>query len=102
MAKAVKVVGDMNSAELDELKRSYHGLMLVLERLCAEVVATDVTQAQAFQILGSVLASGKDDLVVAGSHVPTGRRVVGVRATPLHPQRPREQVLQDMSADSNF
>ena len=102
MAKARPVVSDQHSAEFDELRRSHHNLLLVLEALAAEVDATTITAAEAFTVLAAALAAGADTSAAGTSHVPTGRELAGVKPTPLHPRRARARELVDMGVDSDF
>lgn len=90
MAKARRVVGDQNSAELDALKRSYNSLLIMLERVCEEVVATTLTPAEGFEAILNALNSGLDSSGVPAAHVGTGRLVVGVASTPQIPPRSAE------------
>lgn len=105
MAKARLVVGDQNSAELDVFKRSYNSLLLVLENVAAEVVATTITADEAFAVIAHVLAGGVDDSASGvAAHAPTNRFVVGVKSTPVIPPRAVESKgsLVEMSDKDSF
>lgn len=106
MAKARVVVGDQNSAELDALKRSFNSLLVVLERVCAEVEATTLTPTQGFVALNAALRTGRDASAPSGAaaHVGTGRLVSGVKSTPQIPQRAEENpaTLVDMLVADKF
>ena len=77
MAKARRVVADTGSAELDELRRQFNKLLVLLE----DTTATDISTVQ--------------DAITAGT-------VHGVKPTPTHPQRPRDNNLIDLDASSDF
>lgn len=77
MAKARRVVADTGSAELDELRRQFNKLLVLLE----DTTATDISTVQ--------------DAITAGT-------VTGVKPTPLHPQRPKDSTLVDLDASSDF
>ena len=77
MAKARRVVADTGSAELDELRRQFNKLLVLLEN----TTATDITTVQ--------------DAITNGD-------VNGVKPTPTHPQRPRDATLVDLDASSDF
>jgi len=101
MARARKVVSDMNSQEFDELRRQFNNLVAVLEAVCAEVDATTITADEAFTVLATTLAAGVDaDItgVDAGGndHAGTGREINGVRPTPTHPRRPRNLETEEL------
>jgi hypothetical protein len=88
MAKARPVVSDSSSNEVDELRRQFNNLLVILERVGAEVVATTLTAEEALQVVGDSIAAGVDTTTTSG-HVPTGREINGVKPTPTHPRRPR-------------
>ena len=75
MAKARRVVADTGSAELDELRRQFNQLLVLIEN------ALD---------LGAV-----QDAIAAGT-------VNGVKPTPTHPRRPQDGTLVDLNAASDF
>lgn len=104
MAKARVVIGDQNSAEFDELRRSFNSLLIVLQNICAEVEATTLTAEEGFEALGAALAAGVDASGSPAGHVGTGRQVVGVKATPTIPQRRAEDVhkLVEMTAADKY
>jgi hypothetical protein len=82
MARARKVVSDQNSQELDELRRQFNNLLLILE------ATTDFASMQA--------------AMVAGNDSVTGVDINGVRPTPLHPRRPRNLDTEDMNDSSDY
>lgn len=104
MAKARVVVGDQNSAEFDELRRSFNSLLVVLENICAEVVATTLTAEEGLEALDAALSTGVDSSGTPAAHVGTGRQVVGVKPQVLAPPRRKEDVLKlvDMAAADKF
>ncbi|NJL53721.1 hypothetical protein HC928_00350 [bacterium] len=104
MAKARVVVGDQNSAEFDALRRSFNSLLVVLERIASEVDATTLTAVEGFSALEAALTNGVDASGTPAAHVGTGRQVVGVKPTPLHPARRAEEVVKlvDMAAADKF
>ena len=86
MAKVQKVIGDQNSQEFDELRRSFNTLLAVLENLGANLVsATPVESGGALQ---DALVSGVDDNPNTISNVVvTGLPIHGIDSTPKHPRR---------------
>jgi len=97
MARARKVVSDMNSQEFDELRRQFNNLVAILERFAAEEAATTTTAVQAAAGLAAALTTGVDSDV--SPHVGTGREINGVRPTPTHPRRPRNQDTEELGTD---
>lgn len=101
-AKARVVIADQNSAEFDALRRSYNSLLLVLQNIAAEAAATTITDVQAWTAISTAISTGVDS--TSAPHTGTGRMVVGVSPTPLHPARAAEEVakLVDMTSTSKF
>lgn len=105
MAKAKTVVGDLGSAEVQALVRSYNSLLIVLQNIVAEKIATHMTVDQAFVALNHVLSTGVDNATSGvGTYVPTGRMVYGVKSSPVHPGRSAETpaTLVDMGKADKF
>lgn len=82
MARARKVVSDVSSQEVDELRRQFNNLLVIIEN------ATDLADLQA------AIAAGTDD--------GTGREIVGVRPTPTHPRRARNTTTDAMGLDFDY
>lgn len=103
MAKAQKVTADMNSEELDQLRRNFNTLLILLENTAASVTAGDTAEV-VLQALGEGIAAGvdSDPNTRLSSGVATGRKIVGVYPTPLHPNRPKHVTLKDMDSGSEF
>lgn len=106
MARARLVVADMNSAEMDSLRRQFNNLLLVIENVSSEVDAGNITADEAFTALVTVLNSGVDGDIAAidggaNNYAGTNREILGVKPTPLHPKQVRG-VTRDMDKDSNF
>jgi hypothetical protein len=103
MAKARPVVSDSSSAEIDELRRQFNNLLILLERVGAEVVATTLTAEEALQVVSDSITAGRDTTTTSG-HVPTLRELNGVKPTPTHPRRARsnDDARVAMGIDSNF
>jgi hypothetical protein len=80
MAKARRVVADQGSAELDELRRQFNNLLVVIEN------TSDLTSLKA-----AIVAGGED-----------GVELNGVKPTPVHPRRPRDGTLVALDASSDF
>ena len=99
MARARKVVSDQSSQEFDELRRQFNNLLLVLENACTEVAGA-TTADQAFAAIAQALTNGSD--TDATNHVGTGRELNGVRPTPTHPRRSRNQGTEDMGNESDY
>lgn len=83
MAKARKVVGDQNSAELDELRRQFNNLLVIIEKTAT------------FATLQTAIANGVEA-------VTTKKEIVGVKPTPLHPRRPKNDTLIVLDSGSDF
>lgn len=106
MARARLVVADTNSAEMDSLRRQFNNLLLVLENVCAEVDAGNITADEAFTALVAALNNGTDvDIALidggANNYAGSNRELLGVKPTPLHPRQVRGET-RDMDKDSNF
>lgn len=102
MAKARVVIADQNSAEVDALRRSFNSLIVVLENISAEVVATTLTPIQGFEALGAALDTGRDASGTPAPHVGTGRLVTGIKVTPAYPPRKAEsasELVEMVAAD---
>lgn len=101
MAKARKVVGDINSAELDHLKRTVNTLILMLETAGTSITA-GATAEQVLSAWSSGIAAGVDNNPAATANITsTNREIEGIWTTPTHPTR-RISQLVDMDANSKF
>jgi hypothetical protein len=76
MARARKVISDQSSQEFDELRRQFNNLLAILE------VVADLGTLQA--------------VITAGTDAVTGREINGVRPTPTHPRRARNQDTEEL------
>lgn len=85
MAKARRIVSDTPNAEVDELRRQFNNLLVIIEN------ATDLAGVQA------AIAAGAD---VGG----TEKEINGVKPMPLHPRYSREgnDARIDLDASSDF
>lgn len=104
MAKARVVIGDQNSAEFDELRRSYNSLLLVLENIASQVSDSTLTAEEGFTALAAALRTGVDAGDDPAGYVGTQRQVVGVKSTPTIPLRRAEDVskLVDMKPEDKY
>jgi hypothetical protein len=107
MARAKEVVSDMHSQEFDQVRRSLHDLMLVLENVASEVDAGNITADEAFTVLTTTLSNGRDENISGvdgggNNYTGTQREVVGVKPTPLHPERPKNSGTVSMGSSSDF
>lgn len=107
MAKALPVISDLGSNEVDELRRSFHALLLILENVCAQAEAATITSDEAFVAIGAALASGVDaDITGIGGgsndYAGTGLALVGIKPEPNRPRARRSSALVDLSPDSDF
>ncbi len=98
MAKARKVIGDQNSEEVDQLRRTVHTLMLMLENLGTMLTTLDNTSAATIVTgmteigtgLNAALDNGLDADIGGTLYVgATGLEIAGMRPSPQHPRRPR-------------
>ena len=94
MAKARKVVADQNSEELDQLRRTVHSLMIILENVGTNLAAA-IDPADVGTALEAAIATGVDS-DTSGGYVPTGIEIVGVDPTPKHPRRPKGGKIVDL------
>lgn len=106
MARARKVVADMNSLEVDELRREFNALVLVLENLASEVDAGNITADEAFTALYTTLSTGTDSDITGvdsggNDYSGTGLTVAGVKPEPQHPRQARGS-LTSMTKTSVF
>ena len=76
MARAKRVVADIGSAELDELRRQFNNLLVLLET-------------------GGILTAIQADIAA-------GTSVTGVKPTPTHPTRPNDGATIVLDANSDF
>lgn len=94
-----RVVSDNSSAEVDELRRQFNNLLLILETVCTEHAGA-MTDDQAFAALAQALSTGIDS--DSTNHVGTGREINGVRPTPTHPRRARVQSTESADKTIDF
>jgi hypothetical protein len=86
--KGKRVLADINSAEVDELRKSHHRLMLVLRNLCSlGAAAADLAELQAVLL---AVADNFDSGVDADGTGYTGTNLplAGVVPTPKSPAKP--------------
>lgn len=100
MAKARVVVGDQESEEFEELRRTVHTLLHMLETAKASITAL----ASAEDVLSAwsdAVATGVDNNPNSIANVvSTGREVVGVVPSRLRAPRRRFGTLKDLDKDS--
>jgi hypothetical protein len=94
MARARKVISDQSSQEFDELRRQFNNLLLVLQRNARDEADATTTAVQAAEALATAIEDGVD--------VDTGRELNGVRPTPTHPRRARNQGTEAMDDASDY
>jgi len=94
MARARKVVSDVSSQEFDELRRQFNNLLLILERNARDEADATTTAVQAAEALATAIETGTD--------ADTGREINGVRPTPTHPRRARNQSTEEMDGSSDY
>ena len=94
MARARKVVSDVSSQEFDELRRQFNNLLLILERNARDEADATTTADQAAEALATAIETGTD--------ADTGREINGVRPTPTHPRRARNQSTEEMDGSSDY
>lgn|SRR5690606_19455768 len=104
MAKARSVISDQNSAEFDELRRSFNSLLIVLQNIADEVADATLTAEEGFEALAAALETGVDEDGTPAGHVGTRRQVVGVKGSPVRPLRSAEDVrkLVDMRPEDKY
>lgn len=91
MAKARRIVGDQNSAEIDHLKKTVNTLLKMLETAGASIAAgasaEDVLSAWAAGV-----AEGKDSNPDGIANVEsTGLEISGIKTIVQFPRRPGDQ-----------
>lgn len=98
MAKARKVVGDINSAELDHLKRQFNTLLLMIETAATSLTA-GASAADVLNVWSAAISTGVDNNPNSVANVTsTGREIEGIWSTPKHPDRRK---MQTVSMDKN-
>ena len=100
MAKARKVVGDQQSEEFDELRRTVHTLLHMLESAEASLTA-GATAENVLNAWADAVRTGKDDNPESIANITsTGRDVVGVQPSRVTPARRRFPELVALNKDS--
>lgn len=94
-----RVVSDNSSQEVDELRRQFNNLLLILENVATENAGA-MTVDQAFAAIAQALSTGTDS--DSANHVGTGREINGVRPAPTHPRRARVQKTESADATIDF
>ncbi len=103
MAKVQRIIGDQNSAELDEMRYAYHRLLLILRNIGAEISApSSIGADEAWIRLKEIIDDGIDadtaNINGSGSaYVGTGLAITGVEPTPKHPRRPNAAAVAKVS-----
>lgn len=98
--RVTRVVSDNSSQEVDELRRQFNNLLLVLENVAALRVATTIDAAETWTAIRDALQKGVDE--TNGSYVGTTRELLGVRPTPTHPRRARSKQTEAADSTSDF
>jgi hypothetical protein len=79
------IVGDQQSAEFEQLRRSYNNLLRVLENIASQVGGNIPADSQsAFDVLNGVISTGDDASGSGGvgAYVGTDNEILGLRPTP--------------------
>jgi hypothetical protein len=98
MARGRKVTGDQQSEEFDELRRTVHTLLHMIENAKASLTA-GVTAANVLNAWADAVATGKDDNPNAiANYVDSNREIVGVVPVPKRPARARQGTI-DLDPD---
>lgn len=82
MAKARPVVSDNSSGEVDELRRQFNNLLVIIENTAT------------YAALQTAVADGVEA-------VTTNKEINGVKPGPTHPRRPRVSNDNRVTMDSN-
>lgn len=82
MAKARQVVSDNASGEVDELRRQFNNLLVIIEG------------TSTFATLQTAITDGVDTV--------SGNEINGVKPTPTHPRRPKKNTTVTLDASSDF
>ena len=100
MARGRKVTADQHSEEFDELRRTVHTLLHMIENAKASLTA-GVTAANVLNAWADAVATGKDDNPNSiANYVESGRDLVGVVPAVGHPRRPAGPTV-DLDPDDN-
>ena len=97
MAKARVVVGDQQSEEFDELRRTVHTLLHMLESAKEAIDTNGADAEQVLEAWADAVITGKDDNPTGIVNVvPTNREVLGVHPSRALPARPRMTQTVDL------
>lgn len=101
MARARTVIADTNSEEIDQMRRTMHGLLHMLESAEASLTA-GATAEDVLNAFADAVRTGTDDNPESIANIaPSLREVVGVKPTPLHPRRrgPADSIVMATTDD---
>lgn len=97
MARAVVVVADTGSQEVDELRRTVNTLLLMLETAAASITA-GASAEDVLNAWSAAVTTGVDNNPGSiADVVSTHREVRGVKVLPPHPRRP---LMKETSFDA--
>ena len=75
-----EIVGDTQSAEIQQMRRSFNSLLRIIENVATLATATTINDLQAWEAIQDALVTGLDSDNTP--YVGTGQEMVGIRVTP--------------------
>ena len=95
-----EIVGDTQSAEIQQMRRSFNSLLRIIENVATLATATTITDLQAWEAIQDAIATGLDS--DNSPYVGTGQELVGVRVTPtaLRKAQANARVVEDDLTDA--
>ncbi len=75
-----EIVGDTQSAEIQQMRRSFNSLLRIIENVATLRVATTIDAAETWLAIRDALVTGLDS--DNSPYLGTGQEMVGIRVTP--------------------
>ncbi len=97
--KARKVVADLNSTEVDQLRRGYNNLLRVIEGFAASLDAGATAEAVLAAFAAGVAAGLDSNPDTETNVVATNLPLEGVKPEPLAPKAVRGSLVDSTSSD---
>ena len=95
-----EIVGDTQSAEIQQMRRSFNSLLRIIENVATLRVATTIDAAETWLAIRDALVTGLDS--DNSPYLGTGQEMVGIRVTPtgLRKAQANARVVEDDLTDA--